>query len=90
MIEAVGSSDGEEEVGLMLRQTTHWRSAPWKSQPAQLVAQIYCAYNSQSAGEPQVEESEEGASRALEIARNGSYLVSIQHPFVALQLRRGG
>ena len=59
MIEAVGSLDGEEEVFLTLRQTTHWRSAPWKSQPAQLVAQIYIVHG-QSVGEHQVEERKRG------------------------------
>jgi hypothetical protein len=32
---------GAEEAGVVVRQTTHWRSAPSKSQPALLVAQIY-------------------------------------------------
>ena len=32
---------GSSEAGVVVRQTTDWRSAPSKSQPAQLVAQIY-------------------------------------------------
>lgn len=33
-------SSGEVVGALGLRQRTHWRSAPWKSQPPQFVARI--------------------------------------------------
>lgn len=38
------ASAGSSELGVVVRQTTHWRSAPSKSHPALLVAHI-CVFS---------------------------------------------
>ena len=57
---------GSSEVGVVDRQTTHWRSAPSKSQPALLVAQIYVLIQSCA--------KSEGVGMF--------YFLSIEHPFL--------
>lgn len=65
------ASAGSSELVLVVRQTTHWRSAPSKSQPALFVAQI-CSLHQWY-----------GTRDAL--AASSSYLFSIQHPLIAFE-----
>ncbi len=63
------ASAGSSELGVAVRHTTHWRSAPSKSQPALLVAQI-CTSNE---------------SPAMEEEKDHFYLFSIEYPLVSFE-----